>query len=560
MIAFEIIETKNDPIYPDGIINEIRLSSGEVFTTWQEFKDYASVTSEIIYGEGLHALAIGLKGEGEKPRLPSLQRSGFLLKMKYKKLTLVDISQWGKEIKADERSVKILESMDQIDGQISGSPARDVSNGYAKAMGYREVEARRRNRPNVLEGYLCSSKLPNRTFRPGYVGGMLHSPAARDKVHTIRAFDITSSYPWSALAAKVPMTKGIELSEAQLSELEVVDGKLDLGENTGFIGLFTIRNFRRKDWVKLPTLKGDDADRIWDLEVDEYGILSGTIQLVLNPYELELFRLQFTYEAIEIIALSIHGIGHIPEKAQDYLKDNYDLKASLSKEDPKREVAKATINYLIGFWGMDPFNSMIRKSIENGEVKELYIGNLGENFDKYAGEESHGHSAGKPRCWDFRWAAYILSHARLRIAKSELQCVEAGLEVLYTDTDSLKVSGDDEMIDLVFEALNRSARQECEYKGMGMWQDETDGYTRAVFVGPKVYIVENEAGERKATGAGASKESIQDSVAHLSLEEIAAMGGVPITVIERSLARVRDHSFGFKHVYPFRPSIIKYGE
>jgi hypothetical protein len=558
--TYEIVEQVN------GVITGIKLSSGEEFPNWDLFKQYAVATKATVYGEGLHQLVTGLKGAGEKPRISSWFRNGNIAKIKYKNLTMVDLKMWDLELKADEEScTKIQRLMDEL-GDISISPAGEVNKQYFYKMTSWWASILRQTRPSLTDAFLSSGKLPGRWFRPAYVGGMLASPADAAKVYEeVSSFDIRSCYPYSALASLVPVSTSRDLSEEEIAELEIVNGEMNVGEGNGFIALFTVNGFKRKPWVRIPTLReGIDEDKdeefITDLVKDRIGILSGSIEIAMNPYELRTFCLQYDFDSIVINNVSVHELGKIPKAAEEFILESFHTKNSLPKGHPQRETAKTALNTIIGFWGTDPFCHMRSTKIEEGEVWTEYTGNLQEGFDKYAGtEDKTAHVAGRPRTWDFRWAGYILANARLRIALADRACYEAGLEVLYSDTDSIKVNGDPAVADEVFEKLNSEVKEGLDIDGLGLWVNETEGFTRGAFRGKKKYILETKEGIRESRLAGVKSEEAVELLADMTLEEFATPE-IPVwlTVIRR-MAGVMDMTpFGFTDVYALYPIEMKY--
>lgn len=542
-----------------GAIQGIALSSGETFSEWKELRDFSQFKQE-IFGKDIHKLFIGLKGVGERPRILSSKENGLIVKFKYRNTTFLETSEWGESFSES----KVEEIVSRY-GKFFSSPAGMVSHSYFERCGKSLPRILRENRPHILEAYLSSSKIPGRAFKPAYGGGLMGSPADRSKVYSgVVSYDVNSSYPWSAIVADVPVTKGIELSRDQLNAVKIQEnGDVYVGEKTGFIGLFTLKNFRRKSWVKIPLLRGSDIDLVRDPIVDEIGLVSGaSIQVALNPYELKSIKIQYEIESIDIVSMVIHGLGKIPGKAKRFIEESFDKKRVLSKDDPERLAAKTALNTIIGFWGIDPFKS-ISKTIEiDGDFYRGISGILGPSFDSYAGTEDRmGFSAGKPRAWDFRWAVYVLSHARLRLVEAERMLYEAGCEVLYADTDSIKVSGNRRKVKRIFGKLNKQAQREYDYYGMGQWVDETDGLTDGIFIGIKNYILENpRTGARKAIAAGVDSDVFEESLSGKTMKELSVQDYYPVEISARCSASLADEPFGMKIQYVHRKAVKKYGQ
>src|SRR5690606_38549357 len=112
---------------------------------------------ETVYTEGVHQLFVSLKGEGEKPRILVIHDSGMVSKIKYKNLTILDVTQWEKNIRVDGRSIRELEALKARYGKIFAAPSGVVNEEYYSTAGKWLTEKLRRNRPSLLEGFLCSS-------------------------------------------------------------------------------------------------------------------------------------------------------------------------------------------------------------------------------------------------------------------------------------------------------------------------------------------------------------------------------------------------------------------
>lgn len=558
MITFELDENY-------GVIESIKLSSGEIFTNWMQFKDYALENEVTIYGEGAHQLTIGLKGEGEKPRIWSYLRNGIASKVKYKKVNIIDLTMWNLSLKADSDSELKVQRIFDTYGAVPLSPSSVVNSSFYAAIDSVEVERMRANRPSLIDAYLSSSKLPDRNFKPAYSGGMLSNAADTHTIYdSVSSFDITSSYPYHAVACKVPVSKSVNVSEESMARLEVdpETGSLGLSEVMGFIGLFRVTDFKRKSWVRVPLLRVSDAQFVRSPRTDNIGVVSGSAEFAFSMYDLETFCMQYDFESIEIVTLSLHKLGKLPSSAVRFIKDAYLKKNALEKGDPERDAAKTALNTIVGFWGVDPFSRMAKKSLSDGVVEHDYNGSLDTAFDSYAGtEDKIGFSAGHARAWDFRWAVYALAHARLRIAKADKACYEAGLEVLYSDTDSIKVTGDPEVAAALFEKMNEDIRKDFNFSGLGLWVNETDGYTTGVFRGLKFYILENDLGERKASIAGTKPSEASTYVDDYSMEELAdreVKTVIPIT--RRAPGKIENHAFGFSRVYALVELSIDYSK
>lgn len=552
MLTYEVTE---DSL---GVITSIRLSNGEAFLYASELEEYCKTHTEVIYGEELHRIAVVISSAEIKSRVTSRLRSGLTARLQIGKCKLVDMTEWKLSLKADEASVKKMEEIAAANPVFIGSsPAMAVNNAFYEAMGFSEGLARAKWGPVFLDAYLCSSKLHHGGFRAAYAGGMLASPADQTKVYTdVQSYDITSAYPYAALITQVPMGASIELPDSEIAKIKIVDGRLGIKAGFGFIALLAVKNARRKSWVRIPLLREHDEAQMEKVEVvtDRLGVVSGDLRMAMCPEDLEIFNMQYDYDEIKIHAMTVHRLGSIPTKAANFIIEAFDKKNTAPRDTLERDIAKTALNTIIGFWGSDPFQNGRKDRIgEDGIVYSEHKGKYFKSFTAYLGnfdapEDKHkpGHSSGKYRTWDFRWATYITAANRLRIAKAELACFEAGLEVVYCDTDSLKVSGPAEVADAVFDKLNEDVKEAYDYDGIGLWLNESEGYHRAAFRGPKVYIYENENGEKIAKISGISGPESKERIDRLSLEDFCDTSKkLPLTSVRRRLAEC-ESDFGGK--------------
>jgi hypothetical protein len=555
MLIFELLEDDR------GVIHTIKLSNGMEFNNIPAFEKFLRSEEMTLHGEGLHGLMVAMKSAGVKVNVKAKTSKGLTSRMMIGKgATLVDVSQWGMNVNTSTEGIAALKKIEAIDPEISDAPSRIVNQSWSKAMGDDEASRRSRWAPTLLEAYLSSSKLPDLGFRPAYGGGMLACPAEPKEYSNVNSFDITSAFPYSAVTTLVPMGSGRDLKPEEFSELEITNGELSLKPGIGFIGLFVIKGARRKPWVSIPMLRSEEERGLTNPVVDQVGVVSGDFRLALCPDSLKLIDLQYEYDSIEIEELSIHALGPIPEKAKGFILDAYKKKKELVKGTTEREAAKLNLNTIIGFWGSDPFKSLNKMTSKDGVNYKGLVGKIENGFKYYAGSKGRvGWSAGLARTWDFRWAVYTINATRLRIALADKACYEAGVEVLYSDTDSLKVNGPTKLVKEVFDKLNQEVIETLDYLGLGLWADETDGNHWGAFRGVKSYAVGNTRNENVASISGIPKEDMIEVMRILTLEEFADRTlELAAPARKRYNGLIENDPFGAKEVYALRNVYIQF--
>lgn len=402
--------------------------------------------------------------------------------------------------------------------------------------------------------------MPTTGFKPAYTGGILTSPADPNKVYkNVVSYDISSAYPYAAVSTKVPMSESYTLTKEDTKKLEIKNGRINIKEGYGFIGIFKIYGAKRKSWTKTPMIKRDDRSFIENGHIDPLGLVSGDVILAMCPDDLITFDYQYKYEKIDILRISVHRVGPLPRQAVDFIEKAYYNKNMKEDGTVEKEKAKVALNTIVGLWGTDPFNTMKKRIVKNGVIYESYEGDENENFKKYSGSNGRaGRTAGHPRTWDFRWAVYTVAAVRRRIVEAEINLYNNGMELLYVDTDSIKVAGNNRIAHKIFERLNNEIEEKYRTIGLGVWTDESDKYYRAVFRGVKVYFHEDKYGNRTNKVSGVDKASAE-SFNDIPLKKLAdKKTPIKVSIKRRSTAKITNDPFGAKNSYAIRELDITY--
>jgi hypothetical protein len=126
----------------------------------------------------------------------------------------------------------------------------------------------------------------------------------------------------------------------------------------------------------------------------------------------------------------------------------------------------------------------------------------------------------------------------------------------------MKVNGPAELASKVFSDLNKEAAEKLDYYGLGLWVDETEGYTNGAFRGIKSYAVGTPDGKNVASISGIKKESQVEIMMDLTLEEFSNYTeDLYIPTTRRTLADISEgysDPFGAKTVYAIRNINIRF--
>ena len=547
----------------DGAIESISFTGGYQVYSIEELKFFLKQNEgEKFYGEGVHRLGVSLEGEGIPMRVNSTSRNGEMNAIKLAGATLVDIADWKLDLELD-RDEEMLVGL-KINGKVPSKPTAIVINDFKAAVFKSSCyEYAKNSKVTLMEAMLSSTRIPTVGFKPAYGGGLMCSPADSSKVYEdVISYDISSSYPWTAATTKVPYGESYSLSQEDLADLTITNGKISLGEDMGFIGLFTFRGLKRRPWVKIPVIREKDAHACEGAEFDRNGLTAAdSLRVALVPDSLHSLAVQYSWDDYEIEVMETHRVSILPKGIRSVLGGYYEAKERAVGSERLR--AKLAINTLIGLWGTDPFKSGEAQELRDGIYYTKHTRNLPKPWATYVGVDGKdGSVAGGKRCWDYRWAVYSIAAAQRRIVETEFFLQQAGLEVLYCDTDSIKMAGDKDIADQVFDKLNSRAAATNEKLGlpdsMGLWVDESAGYKRVVFRAKKFYATEDENGNRGIHISAVPLKHAAAVIEEMTLEDLADSDDVIVQTSRPDFADIASRPFGAtRHMLP-RQMIRRY--
>lgn len=546
MLVYEIVEDAR------GMIETVKLSNGIEFKNLKALNEWCLERKEILYGENLNSLIVNAKSSKDikaSNRGRGLQVYG---------VKFVDMTAWNLSLKADAYSQKIVEDLHKFYDveKIPASPSTFVARQISMAAKDSDCVKLSQNCMNFNELFLSSTKLGDRGFSPAYRGGLLASPADPSKVYeNIESFDVNSMYPWAAITALVPLGKSFEAPEDfDYSSLKFrEDGFIEGYDGYGYIGLFIAKGVKKKDYVALNLFR-NDGFYVVDGEFDRNGLVEcSELRFACCPYDLEVFKMQYDYDALECVSINLHSVGKIPSYAKNLINEMFIKKSEACGVEKIN--AKIAVNTIIGYFGVDPLrNHDAVKLLNISKLSEC--GELMKSFDSYTGRERGlGIASGMKRAWDYRWAVYITAFSRLRLARMEKLMTSLGLEVLYGDTDSIKVCGDSSI------AHNAISLDQPIIGELGRWKDESDDYALgAVFKNIKLYAHNGKSG-KKMKAAGCPKDAAKELVENYTLEEIARARTIEVTATKREIFELdKVSSFGSIKVYAKIIQNIEYKE
>lgn len=512
----------------------LKLSDGNILSSLNDIDLFSKCATAniVIYGEKLAMLAVAIKGSVKKYK--NRIYSG---KIVWGKLTFVDLTDW----KLQQLTVHTIEEMmnKYQYKTIPSKPSVLVIDEMTKAVSYSESLFLTKAKPNELDYYIYSGILNNKMFKKCYGGGLLGSPADSNKIYNnVSSWDVNSMYPWAAQNTLVPVSESIRVNRKNVKiykndsmlYISSKEGGFKPLNKYGYMGLFKATNIRRRKEVSLGYFNDRD-EGIVEGEFTRKGLEKAKeVYFAGCHYTISTIQLQYEYDNLEILDISIHRLGMLPCSLRDFLNDNYIKKLEATNEHDRLK-AKLCVNTTIGWMGTDPLKRIkasTRKGIKT--VKDLKDNKM---FKVYVGDFDRrrvGSIGGRRRIFDFRYGVYIINRAILRLASADKILGMNNVEVLYSDTDSIKFSDDTGIGDKIMNILNENIKTEH----LGKWVKE-DGYNRgACFKNIKLYAYEGDEGINLKM-SGCPTDTIKDIEEAITLKDFAEANKLEVEVFKRSV-------------------------
>lgn len=360
--------------------------------------------------------------------------------------------------------------------------------------------------------------------RHSFQGGYTHANAAiaGQECGTTTAVDLASSYPSSMLQFTYPMST--------FTEVPPPEGGFDrdfiyeLSRCTHFFITFTAFNIESR--YHFPYVSHSKALNISEPLLDNGRVYSATaVRLTMTDVDWQIFNRCYETDEIVVESLTVAQKDYLPAALTDSIvgmyRDKTMLKGVAGQEDNYRD-AKENINGVYGSVAMDPVRVDYRFKKDTAEFVA--------DFPTVA-DALHDHNTSRSRYLYYPWAAWVTAYSRSVLLNTIYDMEDAGVTVLYCDTDSIYFKPSPKAIAIV-ERVNarvntnltaamhtrwpeasdeevENALAPCDSKGkrrhIGIFEDDGH-YDNFKTLGAKRYIVEK-AGHLKTTVSGLSKSA-----------------------------------------------------
>ena len=395
-----------------------------------------------------------------------------------------------------------------------------TSTGYVRRDLRVSVKKNKKNRQHfkdcAIDAHLYTM------FRDAFRGGNTHANlnSANQLLHNIWGYDITSSYPYSIMLPRYPMTKWQKITLQTFNRF-IKEGNYALIIRCRFKNLKYIGNTGIPYISFSKIIKG-----VWGGKkiIDNGRVLFLEFcQLTLTDIDYKIILSQYDPDDISIDEVYASNYGFLPQEIRDTTMDYY-RKKTLLRGDPDKAYeyvkSKNMLNSIFGCMCMKVDQSLVVYD----PVTEEYINKtptLDEALRKYYNSKNN--------FLQYFHGVWITANSRLHL---ETMLQKIGEDVVYCDTDSIKGRGDH---DSDFELENSKIIKEAERYGayaedsegnihhLGVWDCETKDtkrgketrYLEFKTLGAKKYVYSQEifnkdTGEfevkTKSTIAGVSKK------------------------------------------------------
>ena len=360
--------------------------------------------------------------------------------------------------------------------------------------------------------------------RHSFQGGYTHANAtiAGKECGETWAVDLASSYPSSMLQFTFPMSTFSNLvPPADGFDVELV-GKI--AQFTHFFITFTAYDVEAR--YQFPYVSQSKALSLSEPVVDNGRIYSASaVKLAMTDVDWQIFNRCYKTSGIEVESIMVADKDYLPRALTDSIvqmyRDKTSLKGVVGQEDNYRS-AKENINGVYGSVAMDPVRTEY-KFVEKEARFVAHLPTVSEALDAYNNSRN--------RYLFYPWAAWVTAYSRYVLLNTIYDLIDAGVTVLYCDTDSIYFNPSPKA-EPIIERANERVKASLFTAMKSRWTDATDDevmnalapfdqegerhhigifevdgrYSNFKTLGAKRYIVEKD-GHLKITVSGLSKNA-----------------------------------------------------
>lgn len=350
-------------------------------------------------------------------------------------------------------------------------------------------------------------------LKDAFQGGFTHANymkvAYRKEFEHVGSFDITSSYPTVCCARYFPMSKGIEIDCASLTEEQFEEY---LKYNCCLINATFYDIEPRLNYDNIISLSR--CNSINQSEVNNGRVMSAEkLNTTFTEVDFKSYKKFYKWSGFTVNKLIIYGKGYLPKPIIESILDLYEKKTALkgvSGMEKEYSSAKSLLNAIYGMMVTD----IVRDETIYGGEWDINTANTMDSINRY--------NKSMNRFLYYPWGVWVTAYARERLFEMIEAC---GDDYIYSDTDSVKILNPEShvaFIDMQNVKIANEIKTVLDYYGidesravpktvkgvekpLGVWDFEGI-YKKFKTLGAKRYFVLEEDGEYALTVAGVNKK------------------------------------------------------
>lgn len=377
-----------------------------------------------------------------------------------------------------------------------------------------------------------------RLLRKCFRGGDTHANRFRvgQIIENVYSYDISSSYPTQQLTQLFPMKpfKWIDLTGRTAAQrIQRIFSFIGLGY--AVCGTYQFKDLKLKnDHDPMPyiSLSKCDVDYTRDFILDNGRILeAGYVEISLTEIDLEIILDQYNFSEFDCLECMVSRKEYLPDEYRLVIQDYYNKKTALKGDDSEDGMyiyvkSKNMLNAVYGMSATDPVHQdviydpghILEQEHETDYFIPAYEDRTPAELEKIL----------KNAAFPYQWGVYTTAYARKQLRTALAECYRQGKmsDVLYVDTDSVKVAGEVDLSRLNEKLKDNAIRQKAyayDKNGkrhyIGLF--EFDGhYQQFITQGAKRYAVIKDDGKMDITVAGVSKKINEKTGIPFAVEEL----------------------------------------
>lgn len=323
----------------------------------------------------------------------------------------------------------------------TGYVRRDVRNAVQESKSY-----------NRLIKSLTMSESDYVAARAAFQGGYVHANASQTaRVHyNVSDVDLSSSYPASMIRGLYPMNQFVEVPGATWERaLELLDGTCQLLDVT-LMGVQSRYPFPPISESRAISSQGTiiDNGRVYTAE---------EVRVVCTDVDMEVYLRAYDIDHIQVNNLRISTSEPLPQELGMEILRYYGMKTELKGVDGQEEnyrLGKAYTNSIYGMVATDPVRDEFMFS---NDYKIMTQHN--PTISDVIGE----HNSSRGRFLFYPWSAWVTAYSRRELLMTIYDMIDAGVTVLYCDTDSIFYIDNPTALDIIEERNRIISEEVAEY-------------------------------------------------------------------------------------------------